>query len=133
MANKKSLTVADYLAVAVSPALIMILVGSLCFFLIEVFYRGQASGGVRWLMFWFVLAVVLIARIGIEQGRAHALGDGLAMAGVSWMYLVSIGSDFVLGAGLLAIVWYSAYKLTCNCSVIAIVEIVTISCLFDNT
>ena len=49
-ANKKRLTVADYLAVAVSPALIMVLVGSLCFFLIEVFYRGQAPGAVRWLM-----------------------------------------------------------------------------------
>jgi len=133
MANKKSLTVADYLAVAVSPALIMILVGSLCFFLIEVFYRGQASGGVRWLMFWFVLAVVLIARIGIEQGRAHALGYGLAMAGVSWMYLVSIGSDFVLGAGLLAIVWYSAYKLTCNCTLIDESEDASGLGLFDAT
>ena len=130
-ANKKRLTLADYLAVAVSPALIMVLVGSLCFFLIEVFYRGQASGGVRWLMFWFVLAVVLIARIGIEQGPAHALGYGLAMAAVSWMYLVSIGSDFVIGAVLLAIVWYSAYKLTVNCTLVDETEDASGLGLFD--
>ena len=52
-------TLADYLVIAVSPALIMVMVHSVCFFLVEVFYRGEAAGGVRWVLFWFVLAVVL--------------------------------------------------------------------------
>ena len=38
---KLRMTNADYVAIAVSPALIMALVGSLVFFLIEVLYVGD--------------------------------------------------------------------------------------------
>ena len=41
---KPRMTNADYVAIAVSPALIMALVGSLVFFLIEVFLRWSVSG-----------------------------------------------------------------------------------------
>jgi hypothetical protein len=34
-------TLADYIIIAISPALIMALVGSLVFFLLELFYQGQ--------------------------------------------------------------------------------------------
>ena len=44
MSTKHS-SLADYMVIALSPALIMTLVGSLVFFLIEVFYRGQMVGG----------------------------------------------------------------------------------------
>ena len=73
-------TLADYMVIAISPVLIMFLVGSLCFFLIEVFYRGQAVAGVRWVLFWFVIAIVLVSRIGIEQSTGHAAVYGLALA-----------------------------------------------------
>ena len=78
--SRPTKTLADYLVIAVSPALIMVMVHSVCFFLVEVFYRGEAGGGVRWVLFWFVLAVVLIARIGIEQGDGQAMLYGLALA-----------------------------------------------------
>ena len=94
------------------------MVHSICFFLVEVFYQGEAGGGVRWVLFWFVLAVVLIARIGIEQGDGHALGYGLALAGVTWLYLSTIQPNVVFGALLLGIVWFTAHKLTCNCTLI---------------
>ena len=71
--DRPSKTAADYLVIAVSPVLIMVMVHSFCFFLVEVFYRGEATGGVRWVLFWFVLAVVLITRIGIEQGDGQGL------------------------------------------------------------
>jgi hypothetical protein len=111
-------TLADYLVIAASPALIMIMVHSVCFFLMEVFYRGAAIGGVRWVLFWFVLAVVLIARIGIEQGDGHAMIYGLALALVTWLYLSTIQPNVLFGALLLAIVWFTAHKLTCNCTLI---------------
>ena len=41
---KPAKTAADYMVIALSPVLIMLLVGSLCFFLIEVFFRGEAGG-----------------------------------------------------------------------------------------
>ncbi len=111
-------TLADYLVIAVSPVLIMVMVHSVCFFLVEVFYRGEAAGGVRWVLFWFVLAVVLIARIGIEQGDGHAMVYGLALACVTWLYLSTVQPNVVFSAILLGIVWFTAHKITCNCTLI---------------
>ncbi len=116
--ERPSKTPTDYLVIAVSPALIMVMVHSLCFFLVDIFYRGEAVGGVRWVLFWFVLAVVLIARIGIEQSAGHAMGYGLTLAGATWMYLSTVQPNVVFGAMLLGIVWFTAHKLTCNCTLI---------------
>ena len=41
MSKKLYMTSADYVAIAVSPALVMALVGSLVYFLIEVMYVGD--------------------------------------------------------------------------------------------
>jgi hypothetical protein len=116
--RKPEKTFADWLVITLSPVLIMLLVGSLCFFLIEVFYRGQAEASLRWVMFWFVLAVVLVSRIGIEQGAAHAAAYGLMLALATWLYLVRIHPAFILGALLLAIVWWCAHQLTWDCTLI---------------
>ena len=116
--SRPTKTAADYLVIAVSPALIMVMVHSVCFFLVEVFYRGEAGGGVRWVLFWFVLAVVLIARIGIEQGDGQAMLYGLALAAVTWLYLSTIQPTVIFGALLLGIVWFTAHKLTSNCTLI---------------
>lgn len=116
--SKPTKTLADYLVIAVSPVLIMVLVHSLCFFLVEVFYRGEAAGGVRWVLFWFVLAVVLIARIGIEQGDGQAMIYGLLLAVVTWLYLAMMQPNAMFGAILLAVVWFTAHKITCNCTLI---------------
>ena len=116
--GKPTKTLADYLVIAISPVLIMVLVHSLCFFLVQVFYRGEAAGSVRWVLFWFVLAVVLIARIGIEQGDGHAMAYGLALAGATWFYLARVQSNVLFGAILLGVVWFAAHKLTCNCTLI---------------
>ena len=115
---KPSKTSADYLVIGISPVLIMLLVGSLCFFLIEVFFQGETVGSVRWVMFWFVMAVVLVSRIGIEQGTGYAAVYGLALAGVTWLYLVRIHPAFILGMILLGIVWWCAHKLTWDCTLI---------------
>ena len=111
-------TLADYLVVAISPVLIMLLVGSLSFFLIQVFYRGELAGSVRWVMFWFVLAVVLLARIGIEQGSGHATLYGLALAAVTWLYLMWLHPAYILGIILLGLIWWCANKLTRDCTLI---------------
>ena len=83
MAKKLYMTTADYLVIAVSPALIMALVGSLVYFLIDVFYAGQYEARLDYAFGLFVFAAVLIARISIEEGREYAalfaLPLGLAM------------------------------------------------------
>jgi hypothetical protein len=117
-ATKPKKTLADYLVIGISPALIMLLVGSLSFFLIEVFFRGEAVGSVRWVMFWFVMAVVLVSRIGIEQGKGQAAIYGLALAAATWLYLMRIHPAYFLGMILLGIVWWCAHKLTWDCTLI---------------
>jgi hypothetical protein len=115
---KPAKTPADFLVISLSPGLIMLLVGSLNFFLIEVFFRGEAVDSVRWVMFWFVLAVVLVSRIGIEHGTRSAAGYGLALAAATWLYLVRVHPAFLLGALLLGLVWWCAHKLTWDCTLI---------------
>jgi len=115
---KPAKTPADYMVIGISPVLIMLLVGSLSFFLIQVFYRGEAVGSVRWVVFWFVMAVVLVSRIGIEQGTSQAAVYGLALAGATWIYLVQIHPAYLVGIILLGTVWWCAHKLTWDCTVI---------------
>ncbi|MBL9138176.1 MAG: DUF4129 domain-containing protein [Verrucomicrobiales bacterium] len=111
-------TLADYLAIAVSPVLIMVMVGSLNFFLAEVGYRGAFSGQVYWTLFWFTLASVLVSRISIEHGSAYGSVYGLALGAATGFRLVPF-----LGAPwgallLLGLIWWCASKLTWDCTVI---------------
>ncbi len=53
-------TLADYVVIVLSPALIMGLVGSLAFFLLEVMYRGQYEARLSWTLFFFVFGAVLV-------------------------------------------------------------------------
>jgi len=114
---RKSL--ADHMGIVLSPVLIMLLVGSLCFFLVQVFYRGEAVDAVRWVLFWFVMAVVLVSRMGIEQGAGHATAYGLALAAATWLYLVRVHPAYLVGVALLGVVWWSANRLTLDCTLIA--------------
>ncbi len=116
--QKPAKTFADYLVVAISPLLIMVLVGSLAFFLAQVFYRDEMVQGVRWVLFWFVLAIVLVSRIGIEQSKGHAAFYGVALALVTWAYLIYSHTTAFVSAVILAITWWCAHRLTVDCTLI---------------
>src|SRR5262245_45553610 len=81
-------TFADYAAVAVCPALIMLMVGSLIFFLLVISYSGSHVGELRWTFFWFVVAMVLVSRIAIEKGSAHAGVFGFCLAAATAFMLL---------------------------------------------
>lgn len=127
MARRLDKTLIDYLVIAISPALIMLLVGSLVYFLIEVFYQGDYAGRLRWVFFWFVIAAVLIGRISIEEGRERAM---LFAAPLAIAVLLTINRfvqfegrlltllSFPVNCSLIAIVWWSANKLTWDCTLI---------------
>jgi hypothetical protein len=119
-------TAADYIAIAVGPALIMLLVGSLIFFLLEVFYQGQFEGRLQFILSAFVFAAVLIGRISIESSTERA-----ALFAIPLGMLVAIAiSRFVehrgalanvglyLDWGLLGLIWWCAHKLVWDCTVI---------------
>ncbi len=120
-------TPADYIAIAISPALIMVLVGSLVFFLAAVFYQGQYPTRLNIILGLFVFASVLIARHSIEQGRAHAIPFALALAAATGFALFRFveyqgelpqGFTTIVNLTLMVVVWWSADKLTYDCTVI---------------
>ncbi len=105
-------TLADYMVIALSPALIMLLVGSLVYFLLAIGYRGQFVDRLHWILGWFVLAIVLVARIAIEQGPEQARVYGLALAGATSLVMFRFVDAPWIAIGLLALIWWCANKLT---------------------
>src|SRR5436190_1509245 len=123
MAKKLYMTTEDYLVIAISPALIMALVGSLVFFLIEVFYAGDYAARLDYAFGLFVFAAVLVARISIEEGREYAALFALPLAGAMFLVLlkfVEYSSPFswLINLLLMAVVWWCADRLTWDSTVI---------------
>jgi hypothetical protein len=127
MAKRLPQTLADYLVIAISPALIMALVGSLMFFLLRVFYQGEFQERLHWVMTCFVFAAVLIARISIEEGFERAAPFGAALGilvGIAanrfMEYRGTWVDDFgwVINFGIIGLVWWCIHQLTWDCTVI---------------
>ena len=111
-------TLVDYMAIAISPALIIVLVGSLAFFLLMVFYTGQYEGAIYWTTGCFVFAAVLISRVSIVEGAERASVFGLALGGVAALAMVKF-TDHPWGAWLvLGIIWWCASHLVWNCTLV---------------
>lgn len=123
MAKRLHMTSADYVAIAVSPALVMALVGSLVFFLIEVLYVGQYQARLNYVFALFVFAAVLVARIAIEMGSERAAMFALPLGVATFLVLfrfVQHPSPLspLINLMLIAVVWWSAHKLTWDCTLI---------------
>jgi hypothetical protein len=126
--SKPQQTVADYVTIALTPLLIMALVGSLVFFLLEVLYVGQYSGRLQWTLFFFVFGMVLIARISIEQSGARAALYGLGLGVAVWVALQAFvefpegnplaAFSWAIDLGLMALIWWCAHRLTWDCTYI---------------
>jgi hypothetical protein len=126
MADRDPPTAADYAVTAASPALVMLMVGSLTFFLVEVLYAGKYSERLLYTLFFFVFAAVLVARIAIQYdaGRATAYGVGLAV--VTYLALMSYVEypagtalapvAWLVNLGLMSLIWWSVHKLTWDCT-----------------
>ncbi|MCP4081968.1 MAG: DUF4129 domain-containing protein [Pirellulaceae bacterium] len=101
------------------PALTMLVVSSMAFFLVEIFYSGPFVGRVKWILTLFCFAAVLISRISIEEGFHRASGFGLIL-GVATLVVTSRlmqGNPIAL-AGIIAFVWWAAGRLTWDCTFI---------------
>ncbi len=118
---------ADYVTIALSPLLIMALVGSLVFFLLEILYVGQFPERMKWTLFFFVFGAVLIARISMEDGIAERAGlYGIVLGGVVYLALVSFVEytpgtplavfGWAINLGLIGLIWWCAHRLTWDCT-----------------
>ncbi len=109
-------SIGDIAVIALSPVFVACLVGSLVFFLLDVFYQGENEGGIRWMMFWYVVAIVAVARISVDRGLIIANVYGLALAVTTWLYISYTHQGFMLGILLLAFIWWCAHRLVTDCS-----------------
>ncbi len=113
-------TIVDFVIAGLNPILIMILLASLLFFLVEVFYQGHYSGRLHVVLGLFVLGVVLVTRIAIESDEARAFAFGAPLAVVTYLALwrfVEFGGWLsplspVLNAVMMAATWWAAWRLT---------------------
>jgi hypothetical protein len=122
-------TLGDYMAIAIGPILIMAMVGSLVYFLLEVLYAGKYEFRLQWILFCFVFGIVLVARMSMRDDLSAPWGVyGLVLGFVVWFAIcryVHFDPDTLIGqfswavnAGLMGIVWWAAHKLTWDCTYI---------------
>src|SRR5262249_16730088 len=112
-------------AIVISPVLIMVLIASLVYFIIEVICGGdEVASKLRYTCTFFVFGAMLIARISIEMGDAKALIYAVALgiaAFIAMMYHVQYPPGlaqfgWLINIGLLVLIWWCARKLTWDCT-----------------
>ena len=118
MPRRPQKTIIDYLTILVSPLLIMLLVGSIVFFVLEIGYEGKWTTRLRWVMFWFVVASVLIGRIAIEKGTGMAVFYALGLGTAIGLWTNKFMGTVPLVWGLLAFVWWFTHMMTKDCTLI---------------
>jgi hypothetical protein len=125
-ADKPRPTLADYVTVVISPALIMAMIVSLVFFLLAIFYRGEFAGRLHHLLFFFVFGIVLVGRIAMATGGRRAGLYGAVLAFLTWIGMGNFvqyppelaAPSWLINAGLIALAWWLSHQLTYSCTYI---------------
>lgn len=125
MGSIKTRPVIVIITACISPFLIMLMLGSLVFFLIDVLYAGDYSFRLLYTFTFYVFAAVLIARISIQQSQAYASIYLVALVGACFLAMMTFvkypdGAMKALGPilnlVLMGLVWWAANKLTWDCT-----------------
>lgn len=123
--DRFKLPLVDVASVVVAPVLVMLMVGSLVFFLIEVLQQGRFEGRLHWTFGFFVFGAVLVSRLAITQSKLKATAYGLVLGGacfIACMAFVEYQKGLwqalgpVINVALIALVWWAANKLTWDCT-----------------
>lgn len=127
-AQREPPTAADVIVTALSPVLIMGLVGSLVFFLAEVFYAGRYEFRLLYTLFFFVAGAVLVGRVAVAVDRSRAWVYGGVLAVVTFLALriwVEYPEDSPIAAikdlvnmVLIGVVWWASNRLVWDCTFI---------------
>lgn len=126
MSRRAPQTLADYMVVGISPTLVALMVGSLLWFLTIVFYQGEYTWRLLFVHAMFIMGVVGITRISMEEGAAYAamFAAPLALAvAVAYTSFVKVQGALaaispLINLALEAVIWFSAHKLTWDCTLI---------------
>lgn len=111
-------TLVDYLVAAIEPALIIVMVGSLMFFLLDMWYSGEFVDRMRWILFWFVLGIVMITRVSMQIDSSLAKAYGIALGGAVALVASRFAGFQPVLLVILGIVWWATHKLTFDCTLL---------------
>jgi hypothetical protein len=125
MATLRKTTI-DYMVIAISPILVTCMVGSLALFLSTIFHPSPFETRINFVIIFYSIAIVGIARISIEEGRDKSVLYAIPLALVTFIAFSVFnpvdGPLFYLAPlvriGIIAITWWSAHKLTWDSTVI---------------
>jgi hypothetical protein len=117
---------ADFVAIAIGPILIGLLVASLTFFLIDVFYQGAYNLRLKYIMAMFVMGAVGVGRISIEEGREYSYIYAVPLAIAAFVATLRFvefpglleRTSPILNIALIGIIWWCADRLVWDCTVI---------------
>lgn len=116
--NRPEPTLADYMAIAIGPALIIVLVSSISFFLLTVSYGGAFEGVTQWTMGCFCVAAVLISRVSIVEGAERAALFGVVLALAVGLAMVRYVNHPWITWIVLGVIWAFASQLVWNCTLV---------------
>jgi len=126
--KRESSTAGDVIVSAISPVLIMGLVGSLVFFLATVFYGGRYEYRLLYTLFFYVCGAVLVGRIAVAIDRNRSWIYGGVLAFVTFLALriwVEYPEDSpmtpfkdLINVVLIGVVWWASNRLTWDCTFI---------------
>lgn len=82
---RRGLGPADWLVLAVTPALLTSLASCLLFFIVDILYEGRHGGRMEWILFFGTMGMVLIGRIRLIDEIAKKAGlYSAALGGLVW-------------------------------------------------
>lgn len=82
---RRGLGPADWLVLAVTPALLTSLASCLLFFIVDILYEGRHGGRMEWILFFGTMGMVLIGRIRLIDEIARKAGlYSAALGGLVW-------------------------------------------------
>ena len=103
----------------VGPAFVMLTVGSLAFFLLEIVYHGVLRGRIQWILAIYTFGTVLVSRISIQMGNERAAFYRLLVFGATLLVgNILLTGSFVTLFFLLAVVWWASSQLTWDCTLL---------------
>ncbi|MGL6097794.1 MAG: DUF4129 domain-containing protein [Fimbriiglobus sp.] len=117
--------VVDIAAVCAAPVLIMGMVGSLVWFLVDVLYAGAYPDRLLWCLSFFVFGAVLLARLTIQEGAARAAIYGVALGGATFLAMIRFveyrnatleAVGWAVSLGMMGLVWWLANRLAWDCT-----------------
>lgn len=111
-------TAADYAAIAVAPVLIFVMIASLASFLGTVMYRGGYSGRIQYILMMFTMGAVAIARLAIENNRAHSLGYAAGLGAATFVVMARFVGNPVISLISIVVIGVLADVIVRDCTLI---------------